>query len=100
MNHYVNKLLLPFSSTTSIIGFMLLLTIVLQLISGFFLGWYYMPEPGLVIELREEMFNDTRFGLEVFYMPVRGVDALFVLTYLHIFKKIFIKNYIIAESDG
>jgi quinol-cytochrome oxidoreductase complex cytochrome b subunit len=46
------------------------------------------------------VFNDTRFGLEVFYMHVRGVDALFVLTYLHIFKKIFIKNYIIAESDG
>jgi len=26
-----------------------------------------MPEPGLVIELREEMFNDTRFGAEVFF---------------------------------
>jgi len=25
-----------------------------------------MPEPGLVVELREEMFNDTRFGAEVF----------------------------------
>ena len=100
MNHYINKLLLPFSSTTSIIGFMLLLTISLQLVSGFFLGWYYIPEPGLVIELREEMFNDTRFGVEVFYMHVRGVDTLFVLTYLHILKKIFIKNYIVSESDG
>ena len=87
MNHYINKLLLPFSSTTSIIGFMLLLTILMQLISGFFLGWYYVPEPGLVIEMREEMFNDTRFGVEVFYMHVRGVDVLFVLTYLHILKK-------------
>ena len=93
MNHYVNKLLLPFSSTTSIMGFMLLLTIAMQLTSGFFLGWYYIPEPGLVIELREEMFNDTRFGVEVFYMHVRGVDVLFVLSYLHILKKIFIKNY-------
>ena len=81
MNHYVNKLLLPFSSTTSIIGFMLLLTIMMQLVSGFFLGWYYVPEPGLVIELREEMFNDTRFGVEVFYMHVRGVDVLFCLLY-------------------
>ena len=100
MNHYVNKLLLPFSSTTSIIGFMLLLTIGLQLLSGFFLGWYYIPEPGLVIEMREEMFNDTRFGVEVFYMHVRGVDCLMVLTYLHILKKVYIKNYIVAESDG
>ena len=79
---------------------MLLLTILTQLLSGFFLGWYYIPEPGLVIELREEMFNDTRFGAEVFYMHVRGVDVLFVLSYLHIFKKIYLKNYITAESDG
>jgi quinol-cytochrome oxidoreductase complex cytochrome b subunit len=50
--------------------------------------------------MREEMFNDTRFGIEVFYMHVRGVDVLMVLTYLHVFKKIYIKNYIVAESDG
>jgi hypothetical protein len=50
--------------------------------------------------MREEMFNDTRFGVEVFYMHVRGVDSLMVLTYLHILKKVFIKNYIVSESDG
>jgi ubiquinol-cytochrome c reductase cytochrome b subunit len=100
MNVYLNRLLLPFSSATSIIGFMLLLTILMQLLSGFFLGWYYIPEPGLVIELREEMFNDTRFGIEVFYMHIRGVDVIFVLSYLHILKKIYIKNYICTDSDG
>ncbi len=100
LNLFVNRLVLPFSSVTSIIGFMLLLTIVMQLLSGFFLGWYYIPEPGLVIELREEMFNDTRFGAEVFYMHVRGVDTIFVLSYMHILKKIYLKNYVTAESDG
>jgi len=79
---------------------MLLLTIVMQILSGFFLGWYYIPEPGLVIELREEMFNDTRFGGEVFYMHVRGVDTLMVLSYMHIMKKIYLKNYVSSESDG
>jgi hypothetical protein len=59
-----------------------------------------MPEPGLVIEFREEMFNDTRFGAETFYMHVRGVDTVMVLSYLHIFKKIYLKNYITSESDG
>lgn len=100
LNFYVNKLVLPFSSVTSIIGFMLLLCIVMQLLSGFFLAWYFIPEPGLVVELREEMFNDTRFGVEVFYMHVRGVDTLMVLSYMHIMKKIYLKNYITAESDG
>jgi len=100
LNFFVNRLILPFSSVTSVIGFMLLLAILLQLLSGFFLGWYYIPEPGLVIELREEMFNDTRFGAEVFYFHVRGVDIIFVLSYMHIFKKIFLKNYVTSEADG
>merc|ERR1711988_2101138 len=91
LNFFVNRLLLPFSSVTSILGFMLLLSMSTQLLSGFFLGWYYIPEPGLVIELREEMFNDTRFGSEVFYMHVRGVDTLMLLSYVHILKKILKK---------
>ena len=100
LNFFVSRLVLPFSSVTSIIGFMLLIAIVIQILSGFFLGWYYIPEPGLVIELREEMFNDTRFGAEVFYFHVRGVDIIFLLSYLHIFKKIYLKNFVTPESDG
>jgi quinol-cytochrome oxidoreductase complex cytochrome b subunit len=79
---------------------MLFITILMQILSGFFLGWYFMPEPGLVLELREEMFNDTRFGAEVYYMHVRGVDTLMLLSYMHIFKKLYLKNYIATESDG
>jgi hypothetical protein len=41
--------------------------------------------------MREEMFNDTRFGAEVFYMHVRGVDSLMVLSYMHILKKFILK---------
>jgi len=81
-------------------GLMILLSILMQVLTGFFLAWYYIPEPGLVIELREEMFNDTRFGAEVFYMHLRGVDTIFLLTYMHILKKIYLKNYITSESDG
>lgn len=97
---FVNRLLLPFSSVTSIIGFMLLLSILLQVLSGFYLGWYFLPEPGLVIELREEMFNETQFGHEIFQLHVRGVDNIFMLSYLHILKKIWLKNYINPEADG
>jgi len=59
-----------------------------------------MPEPGLVVELREEMFNDTRFGSEVYFAHVRGVDSLMLLSYMHILKKIYLKNFIVSESDG
>ena len=97
---YLNRLILPFSSLTSILGFCLFLSILSQLVSGFFLAWYYIPEPGLVVELREEMFEETRFGAEVYYVHVRGVDVIFVLSYLHILKKIYLKNYITSEGDG
>jgi hypothetical protein len=33
-------------------------------------------------------------------MHVRGVDTLMVLSYVHILKKIFLKNYVTSESDG
>jgi len=100
MVYYANKLLLPLSSASSITGFMILLIINTQIISGFFLLWYFIPEPGLCIDLREEMMNDTRFGLEVYFIHVRGVDVLFLLSYAHILKKIFLKNYITQESEG
>jgi quinol-cytochrome oxidoreductase complex cytochrome b subunit len=73
---------------------------MMQLLSGFFLAWYYIPEPGLVIELREEMFEETRFGSEVFAMHVRGVDVIFVFSYFHILKKIHLKNFITSDGDG
>lgn len=100
LNFFVNRLILPFSSVTSVIGFFLLVAIGLQLVSGFYLAWYYIPEPSLVVELREEMFNDTRYGLEIHQMHLRGVDVIFVLSYLHIFKKIYLKNYVSTEADG
>jgi|TARA_B110000046_G_scaffold186051_1_gene231950 quinol-cytochrome oxidoreductase complex cytochrome b subunit len=46
------------------------------------------------------MFNDTRFGAEVYYMHVRGVDAIMVLSYMHIMKKIYLKNYVASEAEG
>lgn len=100
LSSYIFKLLLPLSSISSVIGFSLVINIATQIFSGFFLAWYYIPEPGLVIELREEMFIDTRFGLEIFNLHVKGVDSIFVLSYAHILKKVFLKNFISPESDG
>jgi hypothetical protein len=46
------------------------------------------------------MFNDTRFGAESFFAHVRGVDSLMLLSYMHILKKIYLKNFVVSESDG
>ena len=97
---HVAYLIIPYSTISSILGFALALAIGLQIFSGFFLSLYYLPEPGLVVELREEMFNDVRFGYEIYTLHLRGVDTIYILSYLHILKKIFLKNYIAAEPDG
>lgn len=97
---FINTLLIPYQTITSIFGFMIFIAITLQLLSGFFLGWYYIPEPSLVGEVREEMFEDTRFGYEIYNMHVRGVDVIFLLSYAHILKKLYLKNYFVTDSDG
>ena len=97
---FVTKLLLPYPSFSSITGFVLFTAILVQIASGFYLACYYLPEPGLIVELREEMFIETRYGLEVYTMHVRGVDVLFTCSYIHIFKKIYLRNFTGSESDG
>lgn len=36
----------------------------------------------------------------VYKLHVVGVDTIFVFSYLHIFKKIFIKNFVETDVDG
>ncbi len=97
---FVNTLILPYQSMFSILGFGLFISIILQILSGFFLGWYYVPEPSLVEEVRSEMFEDTRYGFEIYNIHVRGVDVIFLLSYSHIMRKIYLKNYFVTDSEG
>ena len=97
---FISRLLLPYPHFTSITGFVLFTAILLQIASGFYLACYYLPEPGLVVELREEMFLETRYGFEIYSTHVRGVDVLFVCSYWHIIKKIYLRNFVGSETDG
>ena len=97
---FISRLLLPYPHFTSITGFVLFTAILIQIATGFYLACYYLPEPGLIIELREEMFMDTRYGFEIYSMHVRGVDVLFTCSYWHIIKKIYLRNFVGSETDG
>lgn len=97
---FISRLLLPYPHFTSITGFVLFTAILVQIATGFYLACYYLPEPGLIIELREEMFVDTRYGFEIYSMHVRGVDVLFTCSYWHIVKKIYLRNFVGSETDG
>jgi hypothetical protein len=97
---YVTIILVPYFKVTSVFGFSILIAIILQMWSGFFLALCYIPDPSFVIIFREEYLNEYWFYFWIYKIHVIGVDCLFVLSYMHILKKIWIKNFIITDLDG
>jgi len=73
---------------------------VCQFWSGFLLALFYVPDPTYVSTLREEYMNEVWWFAYVYKTHVVGVDSIFVLSYLHITKKVFIKNFLGAELGG
>lgn len=85
---------------TSVFGFALLVGIYIQMYSGFLLALYYLPDPSFTIAIREDLMLEVWWFLYVYKAHVIGVDLLFVLSYLHILKKIYLRNYSEGDLDG
>lgn len=97
---YAFNILVPNFKFTSVFGFSLLINMITQMWSGFLLALYYVPDPTLVMTFREEYINEIWWFFYVYKIHVIGVDSIFVLSYLHILKKIYIKNYIGTPIQG
>lgn len=92
--------MVPYYRPTSVFGFALLVGIIAQMYSGFLLALYYLPDPTFVIPIREDLFMEVWWFVYVYKMHVLGVDLIFVLSYLHILKKLYLKNYSEGDLDG
>lgn len=97
---YTFLTVVPTFSFSSVLGFCLLLTIIFQMFSGLFLALQYIPDPSFVIIYREELCNESLFFFFIYKIHVIGVDTIFFFSYLHIFKKLFLKNYINVDALG
>ncbi len=97
---YATKIVVPYFRATSIFGYLLLLTIIAQMYSGFLLALIYLPDPSFVIFLRTEFFAEVWWYLYFYRLHVIGVDLLFVFSYAHISKKIYLKNFATGDVDG
>ncbi len=97
---YIFFIFIPIFRTTSIFGFALLINIVVQFFSGFLLSLYYIPDPSFVIIFRDEYIREIWWYFFIYKLHVIGVDTLFFFSYLHILKKIFIKNFLETDLDG
>jgi quinol-cytochrome oxidoreductase complex cytochrome b subunit len=100
MLRYSLAILVPYFRPTSVFGFALLVAIYVQMYSGFLLALYYLPDPSFVITIREDLFMEVWWFPYVYKAHVLGVDILFTLSYLHILKKFYLKNYAEGDLDG
>ena len=91
---------MPYFRPTSVFGFALLLGVYFQMYSGLLLALYYLPDPTFVIAIREELFMEVWWYAYAYHTHVIGVDLLFVLSYLHVLKKFYLKNYADGDLDG
>jgi quinol-cytochrome oxidoreductase complex cytochrome b subunit len=73
---------------------------VVQMYSGVLLSLYYLPDPSFTMTIREELFMEVWWFIYVYKAHVIGVDLIFTLSYLHIFKKFYIRNYAEGDVDG
>lgn len=97
---FAGNIFVPYFRPTSVFGFSLLVNMGTQMLSGILLSLYYVPDPSFVVTFREEYMNEVWWYYYVYKLHVVGVDTIFVLSYLHIFKKIYIKNYVEGDLDG
>lgn len=74
----------------SIIGLILLLTIVVQCLTGIMLSFSLVSEPMLIPISREIEDINTVYTDDFFWLHERGVDYVFLLTILHFLRKLFL----------
>jgi quinol-cytochrome oxidoreductase complex cytochrome b subunit len=100
LGRYALLVFVPYFRATSVFGFALLLNIITQMWSGFLLALFYIPDPSFVVIFREEYMNEVWWYPHVYKLHVIGVDLIFVFSYLHILKKIYLKNFVEGDTDG
>lgn len=92
MQYFIN-LSVSFHDINSLYGFFIFLTIANQLLSGTMLSFSLVPEPMLIPMVREEEDVEDLYVDDFFWVHERGVDMIFIFSYLHLFRKIYLNNF-------
>ena len=74
----------------SLFGFFTFLTIAVQLISGTMLSFSLVPEPMLIPLVRDEEDMEDLYIDDFFWLHERGVDLIFIFSYFHLMRKLYL----------
>jgi len=93
LTQYFVTLCVGFHETNSLFGFFILLVVSSQLISGTMLSFSLIPDSALVPIVRDEEDIEDLFVEDFFWVHERGVDLIFIFSYMHLFRKLYIGAY-------
>lgn len=77
----------------SLLGLFLLISIVVQCVSGVMLSFSLVSEPMLIPLSRDEEDLENLYIDDFFWMHERGVDIIFLLVVMHLMRKIFLMSF-------
>ncbi len=90
---YFAVLGVSFHDSNSLFGFFILLTVFSQLVSGTMVSFSLIPEPMIIPIVRDEEDIEDLYTDDFFWLHERGVDLLFVFSWMHLFRKIYISAF-------
>jgi hypothetical protein len=90
---YFATISVSFHDLNALFGFMIFLTIASNLVSGCMLCFSLIPEPMLVPVVRDEEDLEDLYADDFFWLHERGVDCIFIFSYLHLFRKLYLNVY-------
>jgi len=79
--------------SVSLFGLFIILSIVLQCLSGVMLAFSLVSEPMLIPFSRDEEDIEDLYTDDFFWIHERGVDLIFMLVVLHFLRKMFLMSF-------
>ena len=70
------------------------LCLVIQIITGVFLGMHYTSHIDFAFNSVEHIMRDVNYGWLIRYLHANGASMFFVVTYFHIFRGLYFGSYI------
>lgn len=67
--------------------------LVIQILTGVFLGMHYTPHIDLAFDSVEHIMRDVNYGWSIRYLHANGASMFFIIVYIHIFRGIYYGSY-------
>lgn len=93
IQNFLITLKVKFHKSTSILGIFLLFAIILQCLSGIMLSFSLVSEPMLIPSSRSDEDMYDLYVEDFFWMHERGVDLIFMLTFFHFLRKLYLMSF-------